>query len=379
MQNKRIYLDWNAASPILDISRQSFIEALDLFGNPSSVHMEGQKIRSYIENARGVIADFCGAKYNNIVFTSCATESANLVLTPNFYKGSQEIKIESLYVSDIEHHSIYEGGRFPADKVHKIQVLPEGIVNIKSLSDLLNARDCSLGIPMVAVMFVNNVTGVIQPIKEISDIVKKHDGILVVDAVQAAGKISIDIDELGADFLIISSYKIGGPIGAGALVFRDDILFPKPLLLGGGHEKGHRAGTENFPAIYGFAAAAKEMANNIQERSDGISKIMYYLEENLKKLIPNVIIHGKNVPRVSNTCCFSVPYLKAEVLQVSLDLAGIAISIGSACSSGKVINNHVLSAMGYDMSYGAVRISCGHSTRQEDIEFLLKAINNIVN
>ncbi|MBY7649969.1 MAG: cysteine desulfurase [Candidatus Liberibacter europaeus] len=378
MLHKRIYLDWNATAPILEVARQSFIKTLYLCGNPSSIHREGQKVHSCIEDARHVIADFCDAKFDNVVFTSCATESANWILTPNFYKGSQEFRIGSLYVSGIEHSSVYAGGQFSADMIHKIPVLPEGIVDIKALANLLNARDDSLNIPMVAVMLVNHETGVIQPIKEVANIVKQHQGILVVDAVQAAGRIPVSINDLGADFIIISAHKLGAPMGVGALIFQNDILLPRPLLRGGSQEMGHRAGTENFAAICGFSAAVKEIGKNIQERSYHMSMIKNYLEEGLNRLIPNIIIYGKDANRVSNTCYFSIPSLKAELLQLALDIEGIAVSTGSACLSGKIKKNHVLSAMGYDISNGAIRISFGYTTTQEDIDTLLEKLHKII-
>ncbi|XCD81341.1 cysteine desulfurase family protein [Candidatus Liberibacter asiaticus] len=375
---KRVYLDWNATAPLLEVVRQSFVKSLDFYGNPSSVHKEGQKTRLYIEESRRIIADFCGAKPDHVVFTSSATEAANWVLTPHFYQGSHKISIDSLYISAIEHPAVYAGGHFPSHKIHKIPVLSKGIVDIQALTDFLEQRNSTCGIPMIAVMFVNNVTGVIQPIKEIAQIVKEYQGILVVDAVQAAGRIPLSIEEIKADFLIISSHKLGAPVGAGALVFREDILLPSPLLRGGDQEKGQRAGTENYAVIGGFAVAAQQMVKDIQKRSSRVFAIRDYLEQELKKLIPNIIIYGKDAERISNTCCFSIPFLKAEVLQIALDLEGIAVSAGSACSSGKIKKNHVLAAMGFDTSQGAVRVSCGDSTTQEDIDIFLNALQKII-
>ncbi|MBA5723864.1 cysteine desulfurase family protein [Candidatus Liberibacter sp.] len=374
----RVYLDWNATSPLLDVARQSFVNALELIGNPSSVHREGRKVRLHIEEARCDIADFCGAKPENVIFTSGATEAANFVLTPDFYKGRQQIKIRSLFVSAIEHPSVYTGGRFFPDQIHQIPVLPEGIVDLLALSDLLSKRNPSLGIPMVAVMLVNNETGVVQPIREISKIIKKHEGILVVDAVQAAGRMSIAIETIGADFLILSSHKIGAPVGAGALVFREENMLPNHLLRGGDQERGYRAGTENLAAICGFSAAVKVMGKDIQERSLAISKLRDYLEEGLRILVPDITIHGRNALRVSNTCFFTIPSIKAEVLQIALDLEGIAVSAGAACSSGKLKKNHVLTAMGCDSSQGALRVSLGFKTTQEDVDSFLKALNRTV-
>ncbi len=233
MSTLRIYMDWNATAPLLAEARDACLSALDLVGNPSSVHGEGRTIRTLIENARRDVAALCGAKAASVIFTSGATEAANMVLTPDFRMGRTALKIGRLYASAIEHPAVREGGRFAREMVSEIPVTAAGIVDLEALRALLAAHDRESGLPMVAVMLVNNETGIVQPIAEIAEIVRSHSGILAVDAVQAAGRLPLSIEELGADFLIISSHKIGGPKGAGALVARGEIMMPAPLIRGG--------------------------------------------------------------------------------------------------------------------------------------------------
>ncbi|MBD9623128.1 MULTISPECIES: cysteine desulfurase family protein [Ensifer] len=368
MSSSRIYMDWNATAPLLPEAREACLSALDLLGNPSSVHGEGRALRTLIENARRDVAALCGAKPGSVIFTSGATEAANLVLTPDFRMGRTPLKIGRLYASAIEHPAVREGGRFPREALSEIPVISDGVVDLPVLRELLSAHDRQLGLPMVAVMLVNNETGIIQPIAEITEIVRAHGGILVVDAVQAAGRVPLSIEDLGADFLIVSSHKIGGPKGAGALVARGEVMMPAPLIRGGGQEKGHRSGTENPVAIAGFAAAARKVGEDVGQRMGVVSALRDMLEGEMLAAATDVVIHGRDVSRVGNTIFFTLPGLKAETGQIAFDLEGVALSAGSACSSGKVGQSHVLTAMGYDPRQGALRISIGESTTQADID-----------
>ncbi|MBD9519127.1 cysteine desulfurase [Ensifer sp. ENS02] len=368
MSSSRIYMDWNATAPLLPEAREACLSALDLLGNPSSVHGEGRALRTLIENARRDVAALCGAKPGSVIFTSGATEAANLVLTPDFRMGRTPLKIGRLYASAIEHPAVREGGRFPREALSEIPVISDGVVDLPVLRELLSAHDRQLGLPMVAVMLVNNETGIIQPIAEITEIVRAHGGILVVDAVQAAGRVPLSIEDLGADFLIVSSHKIGGPKGAGALVARGEVMMPAPLIRGGGQEKGHRSGTENPVAIAGFAAAARKVGEDVGQRMGVVSALRDMLEGEMLAAATDVVIHGRDVSRVGNTIFFTLPGLKAETGQIAFDLEGVALSAGSACSSGKVGQSHVLTAMGYDPRQGALRISIGEGTTQADID-----------
>lgn len=372
----RVYLDWNATAPLLDEARAAVLAGLDMM-NPSSVHGEGRAARAALEKARRQVAALAGAEPAHVVFTSGATEAANTVLSPDFRMGRRPVAVGRLYVSAVEHPALREGGRFPAEKVSEIPVTRDGVVDLEALKALLAAHDDAAGLPMVAVMAVNNETGVIQPVAGAAALAHAAGGLLVVDAVQAAGRLPLDIAALGADFMIVSSHKIGGPKGVGALVSRGETLMPAPLVRGGGQEKGHRSGTENLAAIMGFGAAAAVAAAGIGERAARIAALRDLLERGMAKAAPDVIVHGANVPRVANTSFFSLPGLKSETGQIAFDLEGIALSAGSACSSGKVGESHVLSAMGHDPKLGALRISLGPATVEADIGRALEAFGRI--
>lgn len=367
MGQERIYMDWNATAPLLPAAREACLDALDLPGNPSSVHGEGRKIRTLIENARRDVAALCGAAAASVTFTSGATEAANWVLTPDFRMGKTPLTIGHLYYSAIEHPAVREGGRFGKADVSEIVVTPAGTIDLAELEAALAVHDRQSGLPMVAVMLANNETGIVQPIEAVSRLVKAAGGILVVDAVQAAGRLPLSIEALGADFLIISSHKIGGPKGAGALIARGEILMPAALVRGGGQEKGHRSGTENPAAIAGFGAAARFAADNLSDRMAAVSTLREKLETAMIAAAPDVIIHGRDGERIGNTCFFTLPELKSETGQIAFDLEGVALSAGSACSSGKVGQSYVLSAMGHDPRHGALRISIGPSTTEAEI------------
>jgi cysteine desulfurase len=378
MAGKRTYLDWNATAPLHAEAREAMLSALALPGNASSVHVEGRAARSVIERARDKVAALVGAKAANVVFTSGATEAANMVLTPHFRMGRSPLKVSKLYVSAIEHPAIREGGRFSKADVVEIPVTARGVVDLDALAGLLSAHDMALGLPMVAVMLANNETGIVQPVLDVAALTRKVGGIYVCDAVQAAGRMDLAIEKIGADFLIVSAHKIGGPKGAGALVFRGEAMMPAPLVRGGGHEKGHRAGTENIAAIAGFGAAAEYQGRGLEERAAGLQLRRNRLEFAMKRLCPDLIVHGEAGERLPNTSFFSVPGLKSETGQIAFDLEGIALSAGSACSSGKVGESHVLAAMGFDPRLGALRASIGPETTDEDIDSAIAAFERLL-
>lgn len=368
MAKERIYLDWNATAPLMEAAHVAMSDALALSGNPSSVHAEGRAARAVIEAARREVASLVGATPANVIFTSSATEAANLVLTPAYRMGKAALPIAHLYVSAIEHPAVREGGRFSPDQISEIPVTAEGLTDLEAIERLLSAQESITGLPLVAVMAVNNETGIIQPIREAASIVHRHGGLLLVDAVQAAGRIPLDLEEIGADFLILSAHKLGGPKGAGALVARGETLMPAPLIRGGGQEKGHRAGTENVAAIAGFGAAAAAARTGIEARNAAIGALLDRLEQGMRKAAPDLVIHGEAAQRVANTSFFTLPGLKAETGQIAFDLEGVALSAGAACSSGKLGASHVLTAMGQDARTGALRISLGAATTEEEID-----------
>ncbi|MER9223660.1 cysteine desulfurase [Mesorhizobium sp. M0644] len=377
MAGARAYLDYNASVPLLAAARAAVVAALDVAANPSSVHAEGRAARRLIEDARRDVARLVSAKAEHVVFTSGATEAASTLLTPDWQMGRGAVRMSRLYVSEADHPCLLNGGRFPAAQVTRIGVDADGVVRLDVLAEALVQHDKAEGLPLVAVHAANNETGVIQPVGRIAEIVKAAGGILVVDAVQTAGRIPLDMSAGYADYLILSSHKIGGPKGVGAMVAASDLMMPRPLVSGGGQEKGHRGGTENLAAIAGFGAAAREAAAGLQtietvrQRRDEIEAIV-------KTLVPDAEIFGIGAPRLANTTFFAIAGIKAETAQIAFDLAGVALSAGSACSSGKVGPSHVLKAMGYGDGLGALRVSVGHATSAEDIELFRSALATIV-
>lgn len=373
----RTYLDWNATAPLLPAVRDALVSALDLSGNPSSVHKEGRAVRAAVEAARRDVAALVGAQASHVVFTSGATEAANLVLSPVFKMGRAPLSVSHLYVSAIEHPAIREGGRFDKANITELSVTPDGVINLAALEAALASHDKASGMAMVALMLVNNETGIIQPVAEAAQLVHAAGGLLVVDAVQAVGRIPVDIEALGADFLIVSSHKIGGPKGIGALISRGEVMMPKPLIHGGGQEKGHRSGTENTSAIIGFGTAAVEALRIVDMDVPRLSALRAMLEDAMRAAAPDVIIHGAEAARVCNTTFFTLPGLKSETGQIAFDIEGIALSAGAACSSGKVGESHVLTAMGRDPKLGALRISLGVASTQDDVEKAIGAFAKI--
>ncbi|MER9847235.1 cysteine desulfurase [Mesorhizobium sp. M0106] len=377
MAGARAYLDYNASAPLLASARAAVVAALDVAANPSSVHAEGRAARRLIEDARRDVARLVNARAEHVVFTSGATEAASTLLTPDWQMGRGAVRMSRLYVSEADHPCLLNGGRFPTGQVMRIGVDADGVVRLDVLAEALARHDKADGMPLVAIHAANNETGVIQPVGRIAEIVKAAGGILVVDAVQAAGRIPLDMSAGYADYLILSSHKIGGSKGVGAIVAASDLMMPKPLVSGGGQEKGHRGGTENLAAIAGFGAAAREASAGLQtietvrQRRDEIEAIV-------KTLVPDAEIFGTGAPRLANTTFFAIAGIKAETAQIAFDLAGVALSAGSACSSGKVGPSHVLKAMGYGDSLGALRVSVGHATSAEDIELFRSALATIV-
>jgi len=372
--SERAYFDWNATAPLRQEARAAMVTTLGLTGNASSVHAEGRAVRRLVEAAREQVAALAGAEAKNVTFTSGATEANMLALTPAIEIGGVKSLRDRLFVSAIEHPSVRSGGRFSADAVEELPVTGAGVVDLHALKSAIARAER----PFVSVMLANNETGVIQPIADIAAIVHAANGVLHVDAVQGPGRIACRIGELGADLMSLSAHKLGGPQGAGALVSRGDIHIGEPLIKGGGQERSQRAGTENVAAIAGFGAAAAVAANQADAARMAGSRDR--LEAGIKAILPEALIFGESAPRLPNTTLFAVPGMKAETAIISFDLNGIAVSSGSACSSGKVKASHVLAAMGVEpsLAQGAVRVSLGWSTSESDIENLLHALTKVV-
>jgi cysteine desulfurase len=373
----RIYLDWNATAPLRAEARAAMTAALDIVGNPSSVHAEGRAARGLIETARAHVAALAGAKPSQVVFTSGATEANVLALGPSLRDASHagDKRPLRLFVSAIEHPSVLEGHRFAAADVEVLPVTAGGIIDLEHLASRLRGAAKAGVRPLVSLMAVNNETGVVQPVAEAAARAREMGGFIHVDAVQAAGRIALSFDELGLDLLTVSSHKLGGPQGVGALICSDRIDLRAPLIKGGRQERGRRAGTENVAGIAGFGAAAEAAARPDATEPARQKALRDRLEQGLREIAAGTVVFGANEPRVANAVLFALAGVKAETALIALDLAGVAVSSGSACSSGKVSPSHVLSAMGVprELANGAVRVSFGRDTVADDIEGFLRA------
>ncbi|HWA48123.1 MAG TPA: cysteine desulfurase family protein [Dongiaceae bacterium] len=347
-----VYMDANATMPISGAARSALEHALQALGNPSSVHRFGRTARALVDQAREQVAKLVGARAQDVVFTSGGTEANNLALAS---RGDR-----ALIVSGLEHDSVLKPAL--AAKARVLRTLPDGRVDIGDLELAL----AQVGKPaFVSLMLANNETGVIQPVREAADLVRRAVGILHCDASQAPGRIRVDMAALGADLLTLSAHKMGGVLGAGALVLKGDVSL-SPQLLGGGQEKFRRAGTENVPAIAAFGAGAAEAAA-LPESS---SALRDRLEAQLAEFGAGVTVLGKDSERLPNTSCFALAGKASETLVMALDLAGYAISAGSACSSGKVKPSHVALAMGHreEVARGALRVSLGAWNKAAEID-----------
>ncbi|MGB3386965.1 MAG: cysteine desulfurase family protein [Pseudaminobacter sp.] len=373
----RAYLDHNASAPLLPAARAAMLDALDLTANPSSVHSEGRAARKIIEQARRDVAALVGTRHDHVVFTSGATEAASTLLTPDWQMGRGAVRMSHLYVCAADHPCLLGGGRFQPDQVTRIGVNGNGIIDLEALQQALDRHDKADGLPLVALHTANNETGVIQPLAAIGAIVKAAGGVFIADAAQAAGRIPLDLSSGAADFLILSAHKMGGPKGIGAFVGASDLMMPRPLVTGGGQERGFRAGTENLAAIAGFGAAAREAVAQLGE-IEHIRSLRDELEEAILALAPDATIFGRQVERLANTTFFAIPGIKSETAQIAFDLAGVSLSAGSACSSGKVGPSHVLKAMGHDNTDGALRVSIGKMTTEADLALFKAALSSVL-
>ena len=377
MLTHRVYLDHNANAPLRPAAREAMLAALDVAGNPSSVHADGRAARAIIEQARVQVARLVAADPRHIVFTSGGTEAAGLALTPALTLNGR--RPTRLLIGAGEHPCVLAGHRFAPGQTEIIPLRPDGVIDL----DVLRRRLLALGqdVPMLALQAANNEAGVLQPVVEAAALVHEHGGVVVCDAVQAAGRIPLSVKALSADALILSAHKMGGPKGVGALVIDPTKLhIEQAMVRGGGQERGLRGGTENVAGIAGFGAAAHEAAGQVEAEAGRISGLRDAMEARLLATLSGLVIFGQGAPRLPNTSSFAVPGLSAETLLIALDLAGVSVSSGSACSSGKVRPSHVLLAMGVeaDLAKGALRVSMGWSTTAADVEVLCGALEKAV-
>jgi cysteine desulfurase len=358
-----IYLDHNASSPLRPEAREAMLAAMDAGGNPSAVHAKGRAARARIETAREQVARLCDVASGQVIFTSGGTE-ANWLALNGAVAGAIEAdaRITRLFISAIEHPSVRANAAALAERMAglRLETLPvtqDGVLDLDALRVALREGK---GRALVAVMAANNETGVIQPLEEIRALTKEAGALLHADAVQAAGKMALG----EADYVSLSAHKLGGPQGIGALILGPGVPFAAQVL-GGGQEKRRRAGTENVAAIAGFGAAA---AADFRGEAARIKALRDAFEKELRNMAPDAVVFGEGAPRLFNTSNFAVPGVSAETALMALDLEGIMVSSGAACSSGKVARSAVHEAMGVDevLAKGALRMSFGWSSKDGD-------------
>ncbi len=369
MTHEKIYADYNANVPMRDCAKQILIDTIEIVGNPSSIHQNGQSLRRIIETARKEINQSIGNISGELIFTSGATESAQLAIESAIAMG-----FENVFLNTSEHDAIH---KYALSKFPNAKIIPnndDGMADIDWLSNEIE----NVYRPLVILMAVNNETGVVQNIAKASNLARQKGGAILVDAVQAFGKIDAS-DFMGfSDWLILSGHKVGACVGVGAIIYAAGI---EPALnrLGGGQEKSIRSGTMNASAIASFGKAAVEIANNSQENQK-VKTIRDDFENKLHAIFPDLIIVGKNAKRVGNTSCFAIPNMAAEHLVISLDLDGICISAGSACSSGSTKVSRAIAALnlGDKLSKCFVRVSFGYQSKQEHADIIVDAIQKAV-
>jgi cysteine desulfurase len=360
-----VYFDDNAASPLRPVAREAMLSALDLIGNPSSVHRFGRLTRRVIEDARAQIAVSTGATTAGVVFTSSGSEANALAL-----HGAHRRRI---VLSAVEHDSVLA----PAQRAAvcaEIRVNEAGVIDVVALDKALGADASDV---LVSVMLANNETGAIQPIAEIAKIARARGALVHCDAIAAAGRLPCDMGTLGIDMMSLSSAKLGGPLGVGALILRPGVDIA-PLIIGGGQERRRRGGTENVPGIAGFGAATAEAMARMSEQVH-LAALRDKLEAGVLALAPNARVFARSAARLANTSCLTMPGVVNETQVMALDLAGVAVSAGAACSSGKVTASHVLRAMGVPDAEAAtaIRVSFGWMSGATDVEAFLAAWGNL--
>ncbi len=358
MATHATYLDWNASAPMRPEAIDAVSAALPLCGNPSSVHRYGRRARQAVNGAREAVARLVNAAPGEVIFTSGGTEANNLAL-----QGFPERRV---IVSAIEHDSVLAA----VPQAARLRVNTNGVVDLEALETWL-AGDPRPA--LVSVMFANNETGAVQPAADIARIAHLHGALFHCDAVQGPGKMRIDFRAIGADAMTISAHKIGGPMGAGALILRDGPSL-RPLIKGGGQERMRRGGTENFPGIVGFGAAAR-LAVAEASAYDAVGRLRDAAEQRLLAIAPDATVFAREATRLPNTLCVAMPRVASATQVIALDLAGVMVSAGAACSAGKVTRSHVLDAMGVvrETAECGIRISLGWSTSATDVDRLVEA------
>lgn len=381
MTKTPVYCDYNAGAPIRAEASVAMMRALAMGGNASSVHSVGRRMRAAIEDARERIASGVGASAENIVFTSGATEALQLAMASVLDRASSDAhagpkargpSASSLIISTVEHDAVYEHATRALKASHVAPVDATGVIDLAGLETLLLEAPKPA---LLAVQLANNETGVIQPIAKVAALCREHGALLLVDAAQAFGRIPVSIADLDATYLVISSHKLGGPPGAGALVLAPGAPF-LTTRFGGGQERGRRPGTENGAAIVGFATAVEWALKEIEREGRRLAAMRDRFEA---RLPGDAVVFGAQAPRLPNTSNFALPGLNAETAVIGMDLEGVAVSSGAACSSGKVRSSRVLSAMSVpaEIAKAALRVSFGHESKESDVDEALSALSKV--
>jgi len=373
---KKIYLDHAATTP----THPKVVEAMlpyfsDKFGNPSSIHMFGQEAKAAVEGARDKVAELIKAKREEIFFTSGGTESDNWALIGAAY--ANEKKGKHIVTTPIEHHAVSEPAEFLKKRGWDVTYVPVdkfGMVDPADVAKAMTDRTV-----LVSVMHANNEIGTIEPVEEISMVVRSKGAIFHTDAVQTTGSIEVDVDKLGVDLLSASAHKLYGPKGVGALYIRKGTRIEQ-YMRGGGQERGKRASTENVPGIVGFGAAAELAAKEMPERIKHLIPLRDKLIRGILENIGDSVLNGHPTKRLPNNTNFCIKFVEGESMLLNLDFLGIAASSGSACTSGSLEPSHVLLSIGlaHEFAHGSLRFTLGRITTEDDIDMVIKALPGIV-
>jgi cysteine desulfurase len=376
METKRVYFDHNATSPVLPEVLEAMLPYFNTsYGNPSSAHRFGREAREAVDRARERVAALLNADPGEIVFTGGGSESDNLALKG--YLDAQNGDPRHIVTSAVEHHAVVNSVDRLEELGHDVDYIgvdDRGNLDVKELEETIGENTA-----IASFMYANNETGVIFDIPRISSILKKNGVVFHTDAVQAAGKIPIDVKKDGIDLLSISGHKMGAPKGVGILFVKKGIRLV-PLIHGGHHESGMRAGTENVPSIVGLGMAAEISRMRLSEEMKRLSGLRDRLESGVLNTVPDVSVNGNGSPRLPNTTNLSFHYVEGEGILLGLDLEGIAVSSGSACTAGDLKVSHVLSAMHIDavVAQGSIRFSLGPDTTEDDVDYVLSKLPPII-
>lgn len=373
MTNIVTYLDHHASAPLLPAARDAMVEMLDVVGNPSSVHANGRKLRAAIETARDQVALAAGTIRSRVVFTGSATEA----LTQAIVGGARNANVARIIYGAGEHMAVLRAVESCEQEAVAMPMLTNGLYDIDWLTDVIAKANAAEERLMIVIQQVNNESAVIQPISDVEDLVRDTDHLLILDAAQGFGKTQFFFDPSRVDAMAISAHKVGGPVGVGALIVKPAMDSAK-LIPGGGQEQGRRGGTESASLIAGFGIAAESAKAHFDAVRE--AKLIDFAQTELLKIAADATIFGTEVDRTGTAMCFAIPELKNNISMINYDLENVALSAGSACSSGKVSRSHVLSAMGVDDALAdcALRLSVGWNSTRDDIERFLAVTRKIV-